>query len=176
MQEITRQLGPLTDRVGILSNNFERLFNTNGGPKGFLQSEGEKTDGQFKMVFNILDEHMDEIRPMKDFIKEHTIREQEHEKFQNKRDQEIKDAMLARHEENKEKLDNLNTKMGKKTLIWNIAGVFVAIAALVVAGLGIWIAVRLAKISDLQNLFQPDRQGQVYAIEKRQDSVIPRQP
>src|ERR1035437_8225916 len=108
MQEVTRQLGPLADRVGLLSNNIERLYNSNGDPPGFLQTTSKEQEGRFKMISNILDEHMDEIRPIKDYIKEQTIRDREHEKFQNKRDQEIKDAMTSRHEENKEKLDQLS--------------------------------------------------------------------
>ena len=123
MQEVARQLGPLAERVGLLSNNIERLYNSNGGPPGFLQTTSKEQEGRFKMIFNILDEHMDEIRPIKDYIKEQTIRDREHEKFQNKRDQEIKDAMTSRHEENKEKLDELSAKVSKRTLTWTIAAV-----------------------------------------------------
>jgi ribosomal protein S17E len=171
MQEVTRQLGPLADRVGLLSNNIERLYNSNGGPPGFLQTTSKEQEGRFKMIFNILDEHMEEIRPIKDFITSHEVREKEHEKFQNKRDQEIKDAMTARHEENKEKLDELATKVSKRTLTWTIAAVGVALASLFVIILSVYVMVKLAKTSDLHQFFPLDKQGMMYSVENASHSA-----
>jgi hypothetical protein len=174
MQEVTRQLGPLADRVGLLSNNIERLYNSNGGPPGFLQTTSKEQEGRFKMIFNILDEHMEEIRPIKDFITSHEVREKEHEKFQNKRDQEIKDAMTARHEENQTKLDELNAKVSKKTLLWTAAAVAVGLASLLVMILTVYVMVKLAKTSDLRQLLPRDKQGMVYSVESApQSATIP---
>jgi hypothetical protein len=70
MQEVTKQLGPLADRVSLLSNNIERLYNSNGGPPGFLQTARKEDDGRFQMIFDILDEHKQDIQPIKDFIRD----------------------------------------------------------------------------------------------------------
>ena len=174
MQEVTTQLVPLAKQVGILGNNFERLFNTNGGPEGFLQTEGKKTDGRFKMVFNVLEEHKDDLGPIKDFIKAHEVREKEHERFQNLRDQENKDAMLVRHEENQTKLDELNAKVSKKTLLWTAAAVAVGLASLLVIILTVYVMVKLSKTSDLRQLLPRDKQGMVYSVESApQSATIP---
>ncbi len=49
-----------------------------------------------------------------------------------------------RHRENTERLENISSQVGKKSLIWTIAGVLVAIAALVVGTLSIYVAVKIA--------------------------------
>lgn len=72
MQEVTRQLGPLTERVGTLSNNLERLYNSNGGPPGYLQTARAEDNGKFEMIFAMLKEHKDEIEPIKEFITTNT--------------------------------------------------------------------------------------------------------
>ncbi len=77
MQEVTRQLGPLTERVGTLSNNLERLYNSNGGPPGYLQTARAEDNGRFEMIFAMLKEHKDEIQPVKDFIKSHTAKDEQ---------------------------------------------------------------------------------------------------
>lgn len=77
MQEVTKQLGPLTDRVSLLSNNIERLYNSNGGPPGYLQTARQEDKGRFEMIFNILDEHKRDIQPIKDFINTHRVQEQD---------------------------------------------------------------------------------------------------
>lgn len=71
MQEVTRQLGPLAEQVGRLSNNVERLYNTNGGPPGYLQTARAEDNGRFQMIFSILEEHKEDIQPIKDFIRNH---------------------------------------------------------------------------------------------------------
>ena len=75
MQEVTRQLGPLAERVGVLGNNIERLYNSNGGPPGYLQTARAEDKGRFDMIFAILEEHKEDIQPVKDFIKEHKTAE-----------------------------------------------------------------------------------------------------
>jgi hypothetical protein len=80
MQEVQRQLGPLAEQVGKLTLNSERLFNTNGGPPGFLQSARSEDKKTFQQIFKTLDEHKEDIKPLKDFLKEHSIREEEREK------------------------------------------------------------------------------------------------
>lgn len=173
MQEVTRQLGPLAERVGVISNNFERLFNTNGGPKGFLQTEGQKTDDRFKMVFNILEEHKRDLEPLKKALNEHLIREEQREEFQNKRDEEIKEDLKLKHQENTDKLSEVSAQISKKTLIWNVAGVFVGITAVLVAVLSVWMMVKLSKVGDLNHLFVGAHQP-IYTVSNRpQVSTIP---
>ena len=77
MQEVTRQLGPLAERVDKLGNNIERLYNSNGGPPGYLQTARQEDKGRFEMIFNILDEHKRDIQPIKDFINTHRVQEQD---------------------------------------------------------------------------------------------------
>ncbi len=68
MQEVTRQLGPLTERVGTLSNNLERLYNSNGGPPGYLQTARAEDTRRFEEIFKILKEHKDAIEPIKNLV------------------------------------------------------------------------------------------------------------
>ncbi len=82
MQEVTKQLGPLTERVSLLSNNIERLYNSNGGPPGFLQTARKEDDGRFEMIFAILDEHKDAMKPVQEFVQRHEIEEKDRAKGQ----------------------------------------------------------------------------------------------
>ena len=59
MQEVQRQIGPLAEQVAKIGNNVERLYNSNGGPPGYLQTARSEDKGRFEMIFNILDEHKD---------------------------------------------------------------------------------------------------------------------
>ena len=68
MVEVTRQLGPLAEQVGKLSNNVERLYNTNGGPPGYLQTARAEDNRRFEMIFKILEEHKEAIDPIKEAI------------------------------------------------------------------------------------------------------------
>lgn len=77
MQEVQRQIGPLAEQVAKIGNNVERLYNSNGGPPGYLQTARSEDKGRFEMIFNILDEHKDAIQPIKDFIKKHEVQEQD---------------------------------------------------------------------------------------------------
>ncbi len=85
MVEVTRQLGPLAEQVGKLSNNVERLYNSNGGPPGYLQTARAEDNQRFTRIFETLDEHKDAIQPLKDFISKHETaaqtREEDHEKL-----------------------------------------------------------------------------------------------
>ena len=80
MQEVHRQLGPLADRVAKIANHIERLYNSNGGPPGFLQTARKEDQGRFDMIFNILDEHKSDIQPIKDFMRDHEIREKDRDR------------------------------------------------------------------------------------------------
>ena len=86
MAEVARQIGPLAQQVNTLGNNIERLYNSNGGPPGFLQQarreddarfENEKkvNDGRFDMIFDMLKEFKESIRPLKKFMDDHTAME-----------------------------------------------------------------------------------------------------
>ena len=97
------------------------------------------------------------------------------EAFHNRRDQEIKDAFNLRHQENVDKLSEISAGISKKTLIWNIAGVFVGIAALIISVLGIMFAVKMTHTSDLQQLFLHSRSVPVLSLmhQAPQESRIP---
>lgn len=71
MAEVIRQLKPLEDKVDRAHYAIERLFNTNGGPEGYLQSARREDKGTFNMIFEILNEHKADIQPIKDFIRDH---------------------------------------------------------------------------------------------------------
>lgn len=49
-----------------------------------------------------------------------------------------------RHRENVERLESISAAVGKKSLIWTIAGVLVACAALVIGALGVYVAVKVS--------------------------------
>jgi hypothetical protein len=109
------------------------------------------------------------------FITMYTTRTEEQEKQLNKRDQEIKDAMVVRHQENVDKLGEVSAQIGRKTLIWNIAGVGLTLAALVVAVVGVLVAARLLRSGDLRPLFLRNGNPAVYAV-TQQNVGMPRNP
>lgn len=49
-----------------------------------------------------------------------------------------------RHRENTERLDSISTAIAKKSLLWTIAGVLVALAALTIGALSIYVAVKVS--------------------------------
>ena len=53
MSEVDRQLGPLESKIGTLSNSIERLYNSNGGPPGFLQTARKEDENRFDTIFEI---------------------------------------------------------------------------------------------------------------------------
>ena len=61
-----------------------------------------------------------------------------------------------RHKENSEKLDLINSKISQRSLVWTIAGVLIAAAALAVGILSIIAAVKLAH-ADLRQIVHPFR-------------------
>ncbi len=76
MVEVTNQLAPLIKELGRVSTNQERLYNSNGGPPGFLQTARSEDKGTFKMIFETLEEHKEDIQPIKDFIRDHKAQEE----------------------------------------------------------------------------------------------------
>lgn len=80
MVEVTNQLAPLLKELGRVSSNQERLYNSNGGPPGFLQTAREEDKGTFKMIFETLDEHKEDIQPIKGFMRDHEIREKDRDR------------------------------------------------------------------------------------------------
>ena len=75
MAEVARQIGPLAQQVNTLGNNIERLYNSNGGPPGFLQTARTEDNGRFKMIFDMLEKFEDSIKPLKKFMDDHTAME-----------------------------------------------------------------------------------------------------
>ena len=83
MAEVSRQLGPLEDKIDRTSNSMERLFNSNGGPPGYLQTARAEDKRTFEMVFNTLEVHRKDMEPLKAFVQEQKIREKERDRKQN---------------------------------------------------------------------------------------------
>ena len=111
----------------------------------------------------------------KEFFNRQDERAKTEKEFHNKRDAENKEAMEARHRQNQEKLAEVEAKvadstaqLAKKTLIWNIAGVFVAIAALIVGGLGVVVAVKLSHFSNLHEIIHFQSNYPVYSLKQNQ--------
>lgn len=77
MAEVQNQLRPLEQRVDRATNSIERLYNTNGGPEGYLQTARREDNNRFKMIFDILDELKQGARATKDFIQQHQFMEQQ---------------------------------------------------------------------------------------------------
>lgn len=73
---------------------------------------------------------MEEVRR---FIDEFNATEIERDKHQEKM-----------HQENRERLEEIDSKVAKRSLIWTVAGVFVAAAALAVGALAIIVMVKIA--------------------------------
>lgn len=73
MAEVTRQLGPLEAKIDHTRFAVERLFNSNGGPPGYLQTARKEDNDRFEMIFKILQEHKDDISPVKEFIRDHEV-------------------------------------------------------------------------------------------------------
>lgn len=80
MVEINSQLAPLLKELGRVSTNQERLYNSNGGPPGFLQTARTEDKGTFKMIFNTLEEHKNEIEPLKKWMENHEVLEEDRER------------------------------------------------------------------------------------------------
>lgn len=80
MAEVTSQLKPLEAKVDRATNAVERLYNTNGGPPGFLQTARAEDNKRFEMIFNILDEHKEAMTPLSNFLLTHSALDAEREK------------------------------------------------------------------------------------------------
>ena len=106
----------------------------------------------------------------RDFFTRADERAKNEESFHNKRDQEIKDAFEKRHLENTERLDGISAGISKKTLIWNIAGVLVGIAAIVVAVCICYLTMKSSHTTDLRQLFLHSRSAQVLSYSQPQDA------
>ncbi len=75
MAEVTKQIGPLTKQVDKLDSNLERLYNSNGGPPGYIQNaraedkrEREIDNSRFDMIFAMLQEFKDAVKPVTLFM------------------------------------------------------------------------------------------------------------
>lgn len=80
MAEVTRQLAPLEAKIDRTHFAVERLYNTNGGPEGYLQAARREDNGRFEMLFNIFDEIKNDLQPLKDFMRDHIAMEKQKEK------------------------------------------------------------------------------------------------
>ena len=133
MAEVAKQIGPLSKQVDKLGSNLDRLFNTNGGPEGFLQSarredntrfqtEKDINDGRFDMIFAMFQEFKDDLKPLKQFMGEHLAKEQ-----QKAVDDGVKEAALAARVEDSERrfkrwLALATLVLGLLTFVMNLRG------------------------------------------------------
>lgn len=93
MEEVNRQVGPLkttvdrlADTVGDVGGQITRLFNSNGGPPGYLQTARAEDKQTFSEVFAALGH----IRPLQDFVTVYNAQEAQRAKDQAERDAQIK--------------------------------------------------------------------------------------
>lgn len=77
MAEVAKQIGPLAQQVSTLGNTIERLYNSNGGPPGFLQTARDVDNGRFDMIFSMFQEFKDDIKPLKKFMSDHISKEEQ---------------------------------------------------------------------------------------------------
>ena len=73
MAEVTNQLGPLIRELSRVSGNQERLYNSNGGPPGFLQTARKEDKDTFDMIFDMVNEIKKEMVPLKEFARDHEV-------------------------------------------------------------------------------------------------------
>ena len=85
----------------------------------------------------------------RDFFSRSDERAKTEKAFHEKRDKEIKDALQEQQDTVKLALDKDNTKTAKRSVVWQIAGVFVSAAAVCVAILAIVITVYVVRRSAL---------------------------
>ena len=111
MSEIARQISPLEAKVDRTHYAVERLFNTNGGPEGWLQSRSKVDDDRFRMIFNMLKEHKEEMDPLKEFIVDHKAQEEQRE-----RDRATDAAALAATVKNSQWKSNRNLALATLVL------------------------------------------------------------
>jgi hypothetical protein len=137
--EIEESLSKLRERVSIMESTQAQLV------------EGVSNFRDFQVT-------------ARDFFARADERARTEEAFHNRRDQEIKDAFILRHQENVAKLSEIGAGLNKKTLIWNIAGVLVGITAIVVAVCIAIMTARSAHLTDLRKLFVEGNHPQVYAV------------
>jgi hypothetical protein len=80
--EITRQLQPVESAVANMDKRLERLYNSNGGPPGYLQTARAEDNGRFEMIFKILNEVNPKLRTLEDFVRDHETAEKQKEEDQ----------------------------------------------------------------------------------------------
>ena len=132
-QEVLKMIKPLETELNRLGNLLVRLFNTNGGPPGFLQTaraeDKEKIDALLEGQERIV-ERMDGVE---DYVEKQKIVRADREQVDEAREKKLKDAL--------EKADRkLNTRIA-------FAGVVIAVLALLVG----WLTYRDSqrKLSDI---------------------------
>jgi len=69
--EVMRQLAPLEAKVDRTHYAVERLFNTNGGPEGYLQGARREDNARFEEIFAILNELTKDMGAVKEFVRDH---------------------------------------------------------------------------------------------------------
>ena len=120
MAEVTRQLAPLEAKVDRTHYAVERLFNTNGGPEGYLQAARREDNNRFQQIFSILEEHKTDIQPLKSFLELHEDREKQRDK-----ERIAQAAALA------ETVREADRKFKRYIAYWTIGlGIFMALLAL----------------------------------------------
>ncbi len=153
MAKVNNQVAPLKTTVERLSGNLDRLYNTNGGPPGFLQTarkedermraEDQKT---FAKVFDTLKEHKDDMKPLKDYIRAQEIREEQRERDRRASERERREVEEKREKERiaaegeiASRLAESDRRFDHKVKIIGIAvGVFGLFLTVITIAFGIW--------------------------------------
>ena len=78
MQEVTNQVAPLTSRVERMDRTLRSLYRNGGeGAPGYLETARDIDNGRFDMIFNMLQEFKDTLKPVTKFMDEHESREEQ---------------------------------------------------------------------------------------------------
>lgn len=81
MQEVTSQLDPLRKEVQEQGKTLRSLYRNGGvGAPGFLETAREIDNGRFDMIFKMLQEFKDAVKPVTKFMDDHKTAEEQKEK------------------------------------------------------------------------------------------------
>jgi hypothetical protein len=76
--EVTKQIGPLAVQISAVKETMRSLCrNGEKGAPGFLETAREIDNGRFDMIFKMLQEFKDDLKPLKKFMDDHQSKEEQ---------------------------------------------------------------------------------------------------
>jgi hypothetical protein len=114
----------------------------------------------------------------RDFFTESRTRAAVEMQFHNKRDQEIKEALKISNDERNESLAKVGLAVAKKSLLWNVVGGLLGMAALAIGIMAIAVTLYVAKHADTEpiKLLVPSPIGEnilAHSDKATQDAGLP---